>query len=105
MVDGTPHVDFLIMVIGRPWWDWAYRWVIHASGGADILTAVYHEKHASEWRTRTSISGTGHNRSSSATWSRFGQEFRKPQDKVPRPRRISRNDEGGAEGNRRRTTL
>ncbi len=91
------RLDFPDMVIGRPWWDWAYRWIIHASGGADILTAVYHEKHAREWRTRTGTRGKDHNRKFLDDMvARFGQEFRKPQDKVPGPRRISRNDEGGA---------
>ncbi|MDE2232431.1 MAG: hypothetical protein KGJ95_10295 [Candidatus Omnitrophica bacterium] len=75
---GPRYGDF---VIGREFWDEVLRQLIKKTGGAEIVDAIYHEKHASFWEdgwTRQTNRGNLHNRNQRSAW--FAKSHCHPDD-------------------------
>lgn len=66
-------------VLGRECWDWAFRVLINRTGGDEIQTGIYHEKHVSDWENNMMLPGNLYNR---GLMRRFLERNKLPMDYI-----------------------
>lgn len=64
--------DLPPFILGRETWDWIFRELIKETGGVQMHSAIYHEKHDSAWKNgRLRHPGNVYNRSYARAWLRL----------------------------------